>query len=172
MTAETLKLYKLIILYFLSQAKQDITNAILSDFILKHGYTNYFSIQETLNALTEDEMIQVNHTHTTSYYTITNRGQEILEDCKTHLPFGTKQEIRQYLRERKIQIAESSSVRTDYTKITASEYYIRGTVMEGKNILFEVGMSVPTEEKAIEMCSNFKKNSDEIYGSLLKTLTS
>ena len=39
MTSDTLKLYKLIILYFLSKADQEITNAILSDFILEKGYT-------------------------------------------------------------------------------------------------------------------------------------
>lgn len=171
MTAETLKLYKLIILYFLDLAKQDITNAILSDFILEHGYTDYFSIQETLHALTGDEMIQVHQTRTTSYYTITHRGQEILDDCAAHLPYDTKLEIRQYLRERKIQISESTSVRTDYSKISTFEYLVKCSVMERGSILFEVSMAVPTEEMAAEMCKNFKKNNDEILGILLKTLT-
>ena len=48
MTSESIKLYKLIILYFLNRTKNEITNAILSDFILEYGYTDYFSIQETL----------------------------------------------------------------------------------------------------------------------------
>ncbi len=171
MTAETLKLYKLIILYFLSLAKQDITNAILSDFILEHGYTDYFSIQETLSALTEDEMIQANQTHATSYYTITYRGQEVLDDCQAHLPHGTKLEIRQYLKERKIEILESTSVRTDYTRISPFEYLVKGTVMERGNVLFETSISVPTEEMAAEMCRNFKKKNEEIFGFLLKTLS-
>jgi len=171
MTTDTLKLYKLIILYFLNLAKQEITNAILSDFILEHGYTDYFSIQETLNSLTEDEMIQVQQTHTTSYYTITRRGQEILDDCAAHLPYDTKLEIRQYLREQKIQIAESTSVRTDYTKTSSYEYLVECSVMERKSVLFEISITVPTEEMAIEMCSKFKKNNDEIFGFLLKTLT-
>ncbi len=171
MTTETLKLYKLIILYFLSLAKQDITNAILSDFILEHGYTDYFSIQETLNALTEDEMIKANQTHTTSYYTITPRGQEILDDCQAHLPYGTKLEIRQYLRDRKIQILESTSVRTDYTRISPFEYLVKGTVMERGSVLFEISISVPAEEMAVEMCRNFKMKNDEIFGFLLKTLS-
>lgn len=171
MTTETLKLYKLIILYFLSLAKQDVSNAILSDFILKHGYTDYFSIQETLNALMDDEMIQTNQTHATSYYTITPRGQEILDDCQAHLPHGTKLEIRQYLRERKIQILESTSVRSDYTKVSTYEYRVKGTVMERGSVLFEISLSVPTEEMAVEMCLNFKKNNDEIFGFLLKTLS-
>ena len=57
MTSESLKLYKLIILYFLSKTKQPISNAIISDFILDKGYTDYFSIQQTLASLTDDKMI-------------------------------------------------------------------------------------------------------------------
>ena len=171
MTTETLKLYKLIVLYFLSLAKQDITNAILSDFILQHGYTNYFSIQETLAALTEDDMIQTNHTHTTTYYTITDRGWEALNYFSSHLPYDTRLEIKQYLQDRKIQIAADTSVRTDYTKVSSSEYLVTGTVLERGSILYEISVSVPTEKKAIEMCRSFKKNSDTIYGFLLKTLS-
>lgn len=47
MTPESLQLYKLIILYFLNQADQPMPNAILSDFILETGYTDYLSIQQT-----------------------------------------------------------------------------------------------------------------------------
>lgn len=46
MTSESIKLYKLIILYFLNRTKHEITNAILSDFILEYGYTDYFSIRK------------------------------------------------------------------------------------------------------------------------------
>ena len=97
MTSESLKLYKLIILYFLSKTNQDITNAILSDFILEHGYTDYFSIQETLVALTEDNMIKAHQTHTTSYYTITDKGHETLNYFVSQLPSDTIQEIEAYL---------------------------------------------------------------------------
>ena len=171
MTTETLKLYKLIVLYFLSLAKQDITNAILSDFILVHGYTNYFSIQETLAALTEDHMIETNQTHAATYYTITDRGWEALNYFSSHLPYDTRLQIQQYLRDRKIQIVADTSVRTDYTKISSSEYLVKGTVLERGSILYEISVNVPTEKKAIEMCDSFKKNSDTIYGFLLKTLS-
>mgnify|MGYP001301230734 CR=1 FL=1 len=58
MTPDTLRLYKLIILYALSRTKQGLPNAFLCDFILGHGYTDFFSIQETLALLTEDALIE------------------------------------------------------------------------------------------------------------------
>ena len=77
MTPESRKLYKLIILYFLSLTKQPMSNAIISDFILTNNYTDYFSIQETLTNLLEDDMIESEQTHATSYYKIKPAGQEI-----------------------------------------------------------------------------------------------
>ena len=65
MTPDTLRLYKLIILYALSRTKQGLPNAFLCDFILGHGYTDFFSIQETLALLTEDALIEEVKRHIT-----------------------------------------------------------------------------------------------------------
>lgn len=86
MTPESLQLYKLIILYFLNQADQPMPNAILSDFILETGYTDYLSIQQTLSELTEDAMILVDQTHEKSYYTIAEIGKETLRFFGNQLP--------------------------------------------------------------------------------------
>lgn len=172
MTSESLKLYKLIILYFLSKTKQDITNAILSDFILEHGYTDYFSIQETLTALTEDKMIMSNQTHTTSYYTITDRGWETLNFFVSQLPTDTIQEIDAYLAENKIQIVDDTTIRSDFTKISSTEYLARCTVVERGSTIVEVALNVPSEEDAIDACKRFKEKSEEIYSFLFRTMTS
>lgn len=171
MTTDSMKLYKLIILYFLHKAKQEITNAILSDFILKHGYTDYFSIQETLTALTEDEMIRAHQTHTASYYTITEKGLETLNFFCSQLPRDTMQQIDNYLSEHKIQITEDTSIRTDYTKTGSNEYVARCSIMERGSIMAEVALSLPSEEAAIDACRRFKKKSGEIYSYLFKSLS-
>lgn len=171
MTSETMKLYKLIILYFLNRSKQDITNAVLSDFILEYGYTNYFSIQETLAALTEDEMIAAEQTQASSYYSITEKGQEILDLFCFQLPKDTMQQIDSYLKEHKIQMVERTFTRTDYEKIAPDEYLVRCKVMERGNLLFETALSVSTEHEAINACRHFKKKSDTIYSFLLKELS-
>lgn len=171
MTSETIKLYKLIILYFLNRSKQDITNAILSDFILEYGYTDYFSIQETLAALTEDKMITVEQTQTSSYYSITEKGQEILNFFCFQLPKDTIQQIDGYMKEHKIQMVESTFVRTDYKKISPDEYLVRCKVMERGSILFETALSVSTEKEAMNVCGRFRKKSDIIYSLLLKELS-
>ena len=171
MTSDTMKLYKLIILYFLNKSKQDITNAVLSDFILEHGYTNYFSIQETLAALTEDEMITAEQTQTSSYYSITEKGKEILNLFCNKLPKDTMHQIDNYLKEHNIQMVESTFTRTDYKKVSPDEYLIQCKVMERGNLLFETALSVSTEKDAMEACRRFKQKSDAIYSFLLRELS-
>lgn len=171
MTSESLKLYKLIILYLLNQTNHIITNAIISDFILQHGYTDYFSIQETLAALAEDHMIREDQTHSSTYYTITDKGKETLDFFCSQLPKDTIQEIDDYLLENKMQIIEDTSIRTDFTKIDHSDYLARCTVLERGNTIFEIALNVPSEEAAIDVCKRFKKKSDVIYSYVFKSLS-
>ncbi len=171
MTSEALKLYKLIILYFLSKTKQPMSNAIISDFILSNGYTDYFSIQETLTDLTEDNMISTEKTHTTAYYLITEKGQETLDFFGMQLPDGTKMQVEKYLHDNKIDIIESTTLHTDYQKLNAREYLAKGSIIERGNVVMEVSINVPTEEEAIQACKRFKEKNELIYAYLFKTLT-
>ncbi|MBR1741657.1 MAG: DUF4364 family protein [Lachnospiraceae bacterium] len=172
MLADSLKLYKLIILYFLYRSKQEITNAVLSDFILEHGYTDYLSIQETLSSLTEDQMIEPHRTHTATYYTITENGLETLEFFNSRLPFDTKMQIEGYLKEKKMQIVQDATIRTDYRKTDSGEYLTDCKVIEQKRILFELKLILPTEKMAEQACEKFKEKETDIYAFLWKNLVS
>ena len=108
MTPDTLRLYKLIILYALSRTKQGLPNAFLCDFILGHGYTDFFSIQETLALLTEDALIEEEATRKTTYYKITQKGSQMLEYFSSMLPKDTIRQIDEYLRDNKVDILEAT----------------------------------------------------------------
>ena len=171
MTPESRKLYKLIILYFLSLTKQPMSNAIISDFILTNNYTDYFSIQETLTNLLEDDMIESEQTHATSYYKIKPAGQEILTFFGKQLPDSTKAQIRKYLSENRVSIVENTSIHTDYTHVKNKEYIARCSIVERGSVLLEVSLNVPTEEEAIQVCKNFKKKNEKIYSLLFSELS-
>ena len=171
MTSEALKLYKLIILYFLSKTSQPMSNAIISDFILDNGYTDYFSIQQTLADLTEDEMITTEQTHSKSYYMIAPKGQEILDFFGKQLPDDTKKQIETYLVKNKVSIINSTTVHTDFTRIKNKEYLAKCSILERGSVIMEVAINVPSEEEAIQVCQRFKDKNEEIYGFLFKTLS-
>ncbi len=170
MTTSAVVLYKMIILYFLHAAKQDISNAILSDFILRNRYTDYFSIQETLASLREDRLILADQTKSTAYYSLTDKGEEVLQLLLHKLPADTMQQIDSYLKDHRIQIARDLAVRTDYTRTESGEYKATCTATEHGRHLFTVILNVPTEEDATKICQNFREHSDDAYASLLNIL--
>lgn len=171
MQPEVVKLYKLIILYFLEKTGQETSNAILSDFILEYRYTDYFTIQQTLHSLTEDQMISLRQTRQTAFYQITKKGVEILNDFGSQLPVDTRRQIENYLQENHISIQQAVSVYTDYTKLRSREYLATGTLKERGNILLSVSLNVPTEQDAIQVCEQFKERQEEVYQSLLQILS-
>lgn len=170
MTPDTLRLYKLIILYALSRTKQGLPNAFLCDFILGHGYTDFFSIQETLALLTEDSLIEEEATRKTTYYKITQKGSQMLEYFSSMLPKDTIRQIDEYLRDNKVDILEATTVHTDYSVTPSGDYLASALVQERGNTLFSLSFAVPSEEAARRACQKFKENQTEIYQCLLKKL--
>lgn len=171
MQPEVIKLYKLIILYFLKKTGQETSNAILSDFILEYRYTDYFTIQQTLHSLVEDQMISLRQTRQTAFYQITRKGVEILDDFGSQLPVDTRCQIENYLQKNHITIQQAVSVYTDYTKLRSREYLATGTLKERGNILLSVSLNVPTEQDAIRVCEQFNERQEEVYQSLLQILS-
>ena len=66
--AEAYKLYKLIILYMLDKVDFPLTNSQISEFILNEGYTNYFTVQQTISELVESGFIHEESTHNRTFY--------------------------------------------------------------------------------------------------------
>ncbi len=172
MTPESLQLYKLIVLYFLNQSDQPIPNSILSDFILEKGYTDYLSFQQTLSELTEDGMILVDQTHTKSYYIIADIGKETLRFFGNQLPIDTCREIDHYLEKNRMSIVDSTSIKTDYTRIHPHEYLATGCIYERGSKIMEVTLNVTSEEEAVDVCRRFTTKNEEVYAQLLSLLFS
>lgn len=57
--ADTLTLYKLIVLKMLDEADAPLTGAQITDFILEKEYTNYFTLQQVLSEMSETGLVTV-----------------------------------------------------------------------------------------------------------------
>ena len=55
--ADTLSLYKLIILKMLEQVEYPLTNSQITEFILDKEYTNYFTVQQALSEMDETGLV-------------------------------------------------------------------------------------------------------------------
>ncbi len=167
---QTLPLYKLMILYFLDKARRAVSNAMLSGFFLEREYVNYFNLQQSLAQLHEDNLVQVEHTYNTTYYSITASGTQTVGFFGDDVSSQIKKDIDQYLLDNQYELATATSIKADYTRQDAHSYLAFCSISEREKLLFEIKLSVPDEETARMVCENFKQNSETLYQSLFEQL--
>lgn len=168
--SESLTIYKLIVLYMLQKVEFPLTNAQISEFILGREYTTYFKLQTALSELAEAGLVEVETTSNTSYYTLTESGDETLLYFKNRIPEAFRKEIYEYLKENQMQLRDETSVLADYYKNTAGEYSVHCRVKEKYCDLIDLTISVPQESQAKSICLEWRKKSQPIYEYIMREL--
>ena len=163
-------LYKLIILYFLDSVDFSLSNAIISEYILGKGYTDYFTIQKSLSELEEEKLIESSSTHKSTYYTITDDGKQTLDCFHYEISQTIKDEIKNYLKDHFTDIIDYLSVVSDYERVRKNEYLVTCKLLERDTLIASVSLTVTTEEAAQDVCNNWSKNNAAVYAYLCKNL--
>ncbi len=170
MTIDSSTIYKLMILYMLNRLDCQLTNSQLSSFFIEKNYTDYFNIQQTLSELVESGFVEMINMRNTSYYSITPDGYTSLTFFKNQIPKGALEDINDFLEKHKYALKNEVGTQTDYYKHTSGDFIAHCVVNEGKSILYEINLSVPSEEEAKRVCHNFRVYSEDIYSYIVKTL--
>lgn len=167
--ADTQTLYKLILLYMLRKVTYPLLNTQLMSFILEQKYTDYFHVQEAINDLVDAGLITREKIRNTSQYTATPEGEQTLEYFVSEIPSEIRADIDAYLKDNAFDIRNESCVRADYERTDSGDYAVRCIVREGKDMIIDLTLSVPTEEAAMTVCAKWPDKSTEIYTRLMKT---
>jgi len=170
MMVNSFTIYKLMILYMLNKLDCKLTNSQLSQFFVTNKYTDYFNIQQTLSELVSSGFIDKFVIRNTSYYAITSEGYEALTFFKNQIPKGAMDDINAFLETNKFELKNEVGTIADYYKHTTGDYIAHCQIMEGKSRLYELSISVPSEEEAKQVCDNWRLASEEIYAFVMNTL--
>lgn len=170
MQAETLMLYKLIVLYILDKVDFPLTNGQLTNFILEKEYTSYFNIQQAISELIEDNYISSETIRNSSLYQITESGCETLSFFSHSISQAIRDDIDSYLKEHKYSLRNEVSTLADYFESKKDEYITRLRVVEGESTVIELMLSVPTEREANIICNNWRDKSADIYAYVISSL--
>jgi len=158
------------ILYMLNKLDCRLTNSQLSQFFVSRKYTDYFNIQQTLSDLVGSGFIDKVVIRNTSYYSITPEGYETLTFFKNQIPKGALEDINDFLEENRFELKNEVGTTADYYKHTSGDYIAHCQVMEGKSLLYEINVSVPSEEEAKRVCNNWRLASEDLYSYIMKNL--
>ncbi|GAA0269447.1 DUF4364 family protein [Muricomes sp. OA1] len=167
---ETFTLYKLIVLYMLEKVDFPLTTSQISEFILDKGYTTYFKLQETLSEMVESGLLRVETTHNRTLYHLTENGAETIQFFKNKISTAIQNDIDEFLKEKKYDLKEEVAIKSDYYLNTNHEYEVRCQIVENGFSLIDLKITVPTEIEAETIASNWSRESQKIYSSLLSQL--
>lgn len=163
-------LYKLIILYMLNKVSFPLTNTQISEFILDAGYTNYFNLQHAISEMSDSNLVTTETIRNTTYYRMTEEGQETLDFFGKEISEDIRSEIDAYLKTNAYELRNEASTLADYYKTTSQEYEAHCQVKERTGKLIEIVLTVPTEDAAKSICNNWPEKSREIYAYLMQVL--
>ena len=163
--AETFTLYKLIVLYMLDRVDFPLTTSQISEFILDKGYTTYFRLQSALAELTDSGLLKIELTHNRTLYNLTEEGAATINYFRNKI----SPEIRQE-NEKKYDLKEEVSVKSDYYLNTNHEYEVKCQILENGSHLIDMTLTVPTQTEAEAIVNNWNRKNQEIYALLLSQL--
>ena len=170
MLQDPLTLYKLIVLYMLNRVSFPLTTAQISDFILDKDYTNFLTLQQVINELTETGMISAQTIRNRTHLAVTDEGRETLQYFENRISDTIKNEINEYLRKNEFTLRNEVSVLADYYKSTSGEYEARLIAKDRGVNLVDITLSVPMEEMASSICDNWQNKNQVIYKYLIEQL--
>ncbi len=170
MLQDPLTLYKLIVLYMLNRVTFPMTTAQVSDFILGKDYTNFLTLQQVINELTDANLISSETIRNRTHLSITEAGKETLNFFQNRISDAIKQEINTFFRENEFTLRNEVSVLGDYYKSTSGEYEAHLVAKDRGINLIDITLSVPDEAMAASICDNWQKKNQEIYQYLIGVL--
>ncbi len=170
MTQDSLTLYKLIVLYMLNRVNFPLTKAQVSDFILEREYTNFLTLQQVIAELVDADMITAKTSRNRTYLMITSEGRETLSFFQNRVNHSIKEEIDGFFDANKLEMRNEESIRTDYYKSVSGEYEAQLEIKEKDVTVVKITLSVPDEETASAICTNWQKKNEEIYQYLTRQL--
>ncbi|MDO4519273.1 MAG: DUF4364 family protein [Eubacteriales bacterium] len=164
--------YKLIVLYMLKNTENPLTNSQISEFILDHEYTNYFNLQQAISELVEVSLIKKQTIINTSYYQLTEDGQNTLSFFENELSAQIRDEVIEYLKSIGIKKAEPLLTPANYYPATTQQdtYTVRCQIVQKNITLFDISFNVPGIDAAKAICLNWPDKSQEIYESIIEKL--
>lgn len=170
MIQDPLTLYKLIVLYMLNRVSFPMTTAQVSDFILGREYTNFLTLQQVINELTDAKMISSETIRNRTHLAITGEGRDTLNFFQNRISDAIKQEINTYFRENEFSLRNEVSVLGDYYKSTSGEYEAHLVAKDRGIRVVDITLSVPNEATAAAICDNWQKKNQNIYQYLIQQL--
>ncbi len=147
-----------------------LTTSQISEFILDKEYTTYFKLQKTLSEMVDSGLLRVETTHNRTLYHITEEGSETIHFFANKISPAIQKDIDDFLVEKKFELKEEVSIKSDYYLNTNHEFEVCCQIVENGFSLIDLKLTVPTEVEAETIANNWNAVSQDLYSLILSKL--
>ena len=124
-SSEELASHKLLILYIL-----DKTNSQITQVVLETEMMNYFSLQQFLSQLMESKFLTTYKESDREYYSLTQKGLEILEYFLSRIPEDLTKKIDEYVALNKQSLLSDTEVKSSFIQQNNNEFIVNLRVID------------------------------------------
>lgn len=161
---------KVLILYLLNKLPDGIKNDNLYKIVSSANNINYFYFQELLTDLIETNFVGSFTKDEDTVVKITSEGQNALSLTKSLLPGILKLKADNIFKEEVSNIAEESSIITEYIPKDENNYTVKCKIVENNETVFEVRTFAGYRERAKRIVDNWNTHANSIYPKILNIL--
>ena len=161
---------KLMVLYLLKAVNFPLSDKQLLDFFHGKDYMEDTFFQETAAALLDANLVLRDEVRGTMRYELTREGEDALYYFGKDIPVEIVDDMDAFLKENRYQMRNETGITADYIKTDNYDFRCHMVVREGKEIIFEMNLTVPSEEQAILLCRHFEENAQAVYSGVMKQL--
>ncbi len=147
-----------------------LTTSQISEFALNKEYMTYFRLQQTLSELAETGLVLEETTHSRTFYHLTEEGEETVHFFKNEVSPEIRKDIDSFFKQKKYELKNEVSVRSDYRRTSKGEYLVSCQVIERDAPLVDLRLIVPDEKEAETIANNWQKKNQEVYAKIMADL--
>lgn len=146
-SSEELASHKLLILYILDKINMDLTNSQITQVVLETEMMNYFSLQQFLSQLMESKFLTTYKESDREYYSLTQKGLEILEYFLSRIPEDLTKKIDEYVALNKQSLLSDTEVKSSFIQQNNNEFIVNLRVIENQSNLIDLNLNVLQRNK-------------------------
>ena len=162
---------KLLLLYIINRLNLPVSNAQLTELVLKNNLMNYFILQQYIDELASTEFLKYSDISGSKRLVITDKGKKVLEMFRERVSIKKSEIVNEYIEKNLEDIKKDVTVAADYTIENKDDFIVSLKAMENDKLLIDIRMNVPSNKKARDLCTKWKENCPELYEKIAGILT-
>ena len=161
---------KFAVLYTVKQYKAPISMSRIYEILTwDKDVMDYFELSEVLAELVEDGYLLNKYYRNEEAYSLTDKGEDAHIFFSERVPFSIRARIDDAIGKIHFdEVSDPNAVRAEVVPLNETQYGVRFSVFDNKNLMLEMTINTGTKWQAEETAAKMKENAQNIYGEIVK----